>query len=178
MNRMVSRTLALGLLTTALTVTHAAAPETFGKGVTLSQTTSLDALIKNPAQYEGKTVRVEGIVTSVCTEMGCWMALGSRNAAGTPTMMVKVDDGVIVFPVSAKGKRAAAQGIVQRVGGHDAGHDAAHPAGHDADHDAAHAGGHDASHGDAAAAAKEHAAAEHMAQPSAWQIKATGALVY
>jgi len=86
-----------------------------------------------------------------------------------------------VFPVSAKGKRAAAQGVVQRVGGpteakasHDASHDVAHPAGHDA----AHATGHDAGHGDAAAAAKEHAAAEHMAQPSPWQIKATGALIY
>jgi hypothetical protein len=181
---MMSGTLVLALLTAALTVARAAAPETFGKGVTLPQTTSLDALIKNPAQYEGKTVRVEGIVTSVCTEMGCWMALGTRNAAGTPTMRIKVDDGVIVFPVSAKGKRAAAQGVVQRVGAateshaHDAGHGAAHPAGHDAGHDTAHPAGHDASHGDAAAAAKEHAAAEHMGEASPWQIKATGAVVY
>ena len=164
-----SRLLAVACLTVVTTasavhITLALAPEKFGAGVTISQVTSLDAVIKTPAKFEGKTVRVEGVVTSVCEEMGCWMGLAAKDAKGEPTMMIKVDDGVIVFPVSAKGKRAAAQGVVQRVGAMS--HDAGHGAGHDA-HDAR------SDH-----AAQEHAHAEHMAAASQWQIKATGALIY
>lgn len=134
-----------------------AAPETFGTGVTASEVTPLARLIERPAQFEGKTVRVEGVVTGVCTAMGCWMALAPEGAAAarspSATMMLKVDDGVIVFPVSAKGRRAAAQGVVQRVGGGDH---------HDRE------------------AAREHAKQEGRPAESAanWQIKATGAVVY
>jgi len=165
---MTSRLVAVLCLTlvtgfSAAFTTRALAPEKFGAGVTLSQVTPLDAVIKTPEKYDGRTVRVEGVITSVCEEMGCWMALGTKAAKGEPTLMIKVDDGVIVFPVSAKGKRAAAQGVVQRIGAmsHDAGHAA--PDAHDAraDH-----------------AAQEHAHAEHMAAASSWQIKATGALIY
>ena len=172
-----SRFMAVACLTVAISVSgvlaaRALAPEKFGAGVTISQVTPLDAVIKTPETFDGRTVRVEGVVTSVCEEMGCWMALGTKDAKGAPTMMIKVDDGVIVFPVSAKGKRAAAQGVVQRVGAmsHDPGHGAG--AGHDADHD----GVHGAPGGDHAA--QEHAPSEHMASASQWQIKATGALIY
>jgi hypothetical protein len=78
------------------------------------------------------------------------MALTPDKAGDSSTLMIKVDDGVIVFPVSAKGKRAAAQGVVQRVGG---------------DHE---------SH----SAAAEHAKAQGKETPVSWQVKATGAVVY
>ena len=32
------------------------------------------------------------------------------------TVLIKVDDGVIIFPVSAKDRRAVAQGVVERIG--------------------------------------------------------------
>jgi Domain of unknown function (DUF4920) len=148
------KTLVLALViaaAAALAPARAAAPATYGKGVTLATTTPLDRLLKDPAPFEGKTVRVEGVVTAVCTEMGCWMALGTKDAAGVPTMMIKVEDGVIVFPVSAKGKKAAAQGVVQRVGG-----------------------------GEASEAAREKALADPSAKKTAdsWLIQATGAIVY
>jgi hypothetical protein len=132
---------------------HAA--DTFGAGVTAAEVTPLSTVIARPADYEGKTIRVDGVVTAVCTHMGCWMAL-APDASGAPasaadTMMIKVDDGVIVFPVSAKGKRASAQGVVQKVGGDAEGQ----------------------------SAAREHAAAGGQSeQPASWQIKATGAVVY
>ena len=53
----------------------AAGAETFGKGVSLNEATPLSSLLAAPSNYEGKTVRVEGVVTSVCEEMGCWLAL-------------------------------------------------------------------------------------------------------
>jgi hypothetical protein len=128
-----------------------AAAETFGAGVTLKETTSLDRLISNPAALEGKTVKVEGVVTSVCTHMGCWMALAVKDAPNVKTLLVKVDDGVIVFPVTAKGRKAAAQGVIERV----------------------------ANDAEGQAAAQEHAKAEKReSAATSWQLKATGAIVY
>ena len=145
---------ALMIGTLARGSTSGAALETFGKGVTLKETTPLDQLLTQPSRFEGKTLRVEGVVTAVCAEMGCWMALAVKDAPGVPTMMIKVDDGVIVFPVKAKGRRAAAEGVVQRVG----------------------AGGNEANE-----AAREKAAAAPAAKPGAadaWLLKATGAILY
>jgi hypothetical protein len=66
---------------------------------------------------------------------------------------LKVDDGVIVFPVTAKGHRAVAEGVVERVG----------------------------ASGDSHEAAAEHAkhSPSSLSETSRhWQVKATGALVY
>src|SRR5687768_3946521 len=99
-------------------VTRAA--ETFGTAPTVSDATPIAQLLAKPADFQGKTVRVEGIVTGVCTMMGCWMALAPADAPKGPAILIKVDDGVIVFPASARGKRATAQGVVERVGSADA----------------------------------------------------------
>ena len=147
---MIRRFVALTILAIATVPIAAAAPESFGTGVSLKDTTPIDRIIARPSDFEGKTVRVEGTISAVCTEMGCWMALAPDQAKDGSTLMIKVDDGVITFPVSAKGKRAAAQGVVQSVGG---------------DHE---------SH----SAAAEHARAQGKEAPVAYQIKATGAIVY
>jgi hypothetical protein len=142
--------IALAIVPVAVASIAAAAPERFGTGVSLKEATPIERLIARPSEFEGKTVRVEGTISAVCTEMGCWMALAPDAAKDGSTLMIKVDDGVITFPVSAKGKRAAAQGVVQRVGG---------------DHE---------SH----SAAAEHAKAQGKDAQVAWQVKATGAIVY
>ena len=130
--------------------------ETFGAAPTVSEVTPIPQLLAKPAEFQGKTVRVEGIVTGVCTMMGCWMALAPADAPKGQAILIKVDDGVIVFPASARGKRATAQGVVERVGAGDA-------EGHEAH--------------------REHAEHEKRPAPEAtetarWQIKATGAIVY
>jgi hypothetical protein len=61
-----------------------------------------------------------------------------------------VDDGVIVFPVSAKGRRAEAEGVVERVGAGDA---------------------------EGKEAAGEHAAHTKQAV-QVWHLKTTGAIVH
>jgi hypothetical protein len=95
----------------------ASADETFGGGVTLKDATPIARLIDRPAEFEGKTVRVEGVVTEVCTAMGCWMALAPA-AGQNQTVLIQVEhDGKIVFPLSARGKRAAAQGVVEKIAG-------------------------------------------------------------
>ena len=64
-------------------------------------------------QPMGKTVKVEGLVTAVCPKRGCWMELASDKEF--QTVKVKVDDGVMVFPLDAKGKVATAEGVFTRI---------------------------------------------------------------
>ncbi len=149
-----SLALAAALLVLPLSASQ---PQTFGAGVTLDEVTPIARLLTQPADFEGKTVRVEGVVTAVCEHKGCWMALAPETSSASGeagTVRLKVDDDVIVFPVSAKGKKAAAQGVVQRVATTD---------------------------GEGREAAAEHARVEGKTQSAnarAWQIKATGAVVY
>ena len=42
---------------------------------------------------------------------GCWMELSETKSGSS--LRVKVDDGVIVFPVTAKGKLAVAEGVFE-----------------------------------------------------------------
>jgi hypothetical protein len=91
-------------------------PQKYGAGVSIEAVTPLNAIIEKPAEFAGKTVRVEGTVTAVCTHEGCWMTLAPEGQTDAPTLRLKVDDGVIVFPVTAIGKKAVAQGVVEQAG--------------------------------------------------------------
>jgi hypothetical protein len=124
-----------------------AADTTFGTGVTLTEATKIEAILAKPADYVGKTVRVDGVATAVCAHMGCWMAVAPAHDPSGPTVRLKVEDGVIVFPVSAKGKRVSAQGVFEAVGG-----------------------------GDSKDAAGEHARVDAKASQQ-YHLKATGAVV-
>ena len=132
---------------------------TYGTGVKLTTVTKVADLLASPDQYLGKHVRVDGTVKAVCQNMGCWIQIADDEKS--EGIQFKVDDGVIVFPKDAKGKRASAEGTFERL-----------PA-----------------EGEAAAAdVKEHAdhAKEHAeqakdaaaAKPPAFRIKATGAVIY
>ena len=127
--------------------------ETFGTAPTVPEATPIAQLLAKPADFQGKTVRVEGVVTGVCTMMGCWMALAPTDAPKGPAILIKVDDGVIVFPTSARGKRATAQGVVERVG---TTRRARKPP----------------------ASMRSTRAVARPIAPTTWQIKATGAIVY
>ncbi len=83
----------------------------YGSGVTLSETTAVAAILDQPAAFTGKEVRVAGEVKEVCEMAGCWMEL--KAGEGERSLKVKVKDGDIVFPVTARGKQAVAQGKVE-----------------------------------------------------------------
>ncbi len=137
--------------------------ETFGAAPTVKDATPIAQLLAKPADFQGKTVRVEGIVTDVCTMMGCWMGIAPTDAPKGPAVLIKVDDGVIVFPTSARGKRATAQGVMERVGAADKeGQEAAREHAEHAEH-ADHA---------------RRAPVPRREETTSWQIKATGAIVY
>lgn len=131
------------------TLAFAAEETKLGAGVTLKTATPIAALVEKPADYVGKTVRVDGVATAVCEEMGCWMAVAPENDPTGKTVRLKVEDGVITFPVTAKGKKVSAEGVFEAIGASD--EHANEAAGEHAKHDAA--------------ASKK------------YQIKATGALI-
>lgn len=113
------------LVGVALVSLYARAEESFGKGVTLAEVTSIQKLYEHPDEFVGKTIRVDGVVDAVCEDMGCWMALADI-ADGSKIVRLKVEDGVIVFPISAKGKAASAEGVFEKIAATDAeGHEAA-----------------------------------------------------
>ena len=135
----------------AMMLNGSVADETkLGAGVTLSDSTAIAEVVKSPQDFVGKTIRVDGVATAVCQEMGCWLAVSESDKPGAPTVRLKVeDDGAIVFPMSAKGKKVSAQGTFEAIGGTD-------------------------EHG--SSAASEHASQDPKASKD-YQIKATGALI-
>ena len=50
------------------------AGEQFGEAVTLTEATSLSAILSDPAAHDGSTVRVEGEIQTECPT-GCWFNL-------------------------------------------------------------------------------------------------------
>ena len=100
-----------------LVVPVAAGDTRLGTGVTLKEATPITSITAKPADFVGKTIRVDGVATAVCTHMGCWMAIAPEGQLDAPTVRLKVEDGVIVFPVSAKGKKVSAEGVFEEVKG-------------------------------------------------------------
>jgi hypothetical protein len=84
--------------------------EPYGEPLTLTTLTPIPDIVAAPEQYVGERVLVEGMVVDVCNTQGCWMEVESGDAQ----IQVKVDDGVIVFPMSAKGRTALVEGLVER----------------------------------------------------------------
>jgi hypothetical protein len=85
--------------------------EKLGKPLTMDQQTAIADLGARPEQYVGKIVQVKGRVTEVCEKMGCWMNLED----GGKTVRIKVKDGEIMFPKTAPGKLAIAEGKFSRL---------------------------------------------------------------
>lgn len=82
----------------------------YGEGITLENKTPISEILSNPEDFEGKVVLVEGIVDDVCAHQGCWLTL--KGEAEGEVIKVKVNDGEIIFPQEAKGKKAVVEGEV------------------------------------------------------------------
>jgi len=82
----------------------------YGKDLTIKKKTSIADILQNPEKYDGKRVLVEGEITEVCQNMGCWIKITDKTVE--ETMLFKVDDGVIEFPKDGKGKAVKGEGIV------------------------------------------------------------------
>ena len=95
------------LLTTAVSF----ADTKLGKPLTLAQPVAVASLMASPDPSVGKVVQVKGKISEVCEKMGCWMQL----VDGDKTVRIKVNDGEIVFPKTALGKVAVAEGTLKKT---------------------------------------------------------------
>ncbi|MEZ6037277.1 MAG: DUF4920 domain-containing protein [Planctomycetota bacterium] len=87
-----------------------AACDQFGDGVKAGAApTSLDEVMKDPAKFAGKPIRVTGPITDVCQTKGCWMTLG-KPAAGQPPFLVKFKDYAFFVPKDAAGRDTVIEG--------------------------------------------------------------------
>ncbi|MGD8320593.1 MAG: DUF4920 domain-containing protein [Gemmatimonadota bacterium] len=85
----------------------------YGEAITLTEVTPVSTILDDPDAWVGRRVLVQGMVVAVCEMKGCWMDIASDR--DYEKIQIKVDDGVIVFPLSAKGKSALVEGVVERL---------------------------------------------------------------
>ena len=107
MRRTIASALVLALVGT---IGLSAAVKKYGKPLTLKETTKISDIFAKPEAFNGKTVKVQGPIVDVCSEKGCWIAVGSDKEF--QSIRFKVDDGVIVFPMDAKGLTATVEGVI------------------------------------------------------------------
>ncbi len=101
--------LSLYLSTSAL-----AADKVFGERPNLKDTVKISQILDAPEKYLGKVIQVEGIVMDVCPMRGCWMKVKSDRKK--ENLFIKVNDGEMVFPMSARGKNTVIKGkLVKQV---------------------------------------------------------------
>ena len=107
MSRFATASVAIAL---TLTVGLSAAVKKYGKPLTLKDTTRISDIYAQPDKYKNQRVKVKGPIVDVCEEMGCWLAIASDK--DFQSIRFKVDDGVIVFPMEAKGLTATVEGVI------------------------------------------------------------------
>ncbi|MBC8367113.1 DUF4920 domain-containing protein [bacterium] len=89
-----------------------------GAEMTIAEATALAELGNKPAEFVGKTMRLEGEVVAVCQGTGCWVELSDE--AGNKFYARSMDESIL-FPTDCTGKKAVVQGTVIAIppAGHD-----------------------------------------------------------
>jgi hypothetical protein len=105
-----ARSLVLAAVAFLAAPAGAATPALYGEALTVTEPTPIAAILAAPGDYAGRLVRVEGKVSGVCAMAGCWLEIADEERRA---IRIKVEDGVIVFPEDAAGRRAVAQGKVR-----------------------------------------------------------------
>ncbi|MEI6858756.1 MAG: DUF4920 domain-containing protein [Shewanella sp.] len=85
----------------------------FGEGVKRELLIPVSTLMADPERYLDKNVTIKGTIVGVCEKRGCWMSIASDERF--QTLKIKVKDGEMVFPLSARGKEALATGKLQAL---------------------------------------------------------------
>ena len=84
-----------------------------GNPITLNNTTPISHILNTPLEFLGDTVLVSGTIIEVCKKRGCWMEIASDEEF--QSIRIKVKDGEIIFPLSAKGSDTLVQGVVEQL---------------------------------------------------------------
>lgn len=74
-----------------------------------SKKVSLAKVLKDPSKFEGKTIRVEGVIVRSCKTEGCWAELAP--SADAKSVRVKMKDHAFFIPLKSAGAMARAEGV-------------------------------------------------------------------
>ena len=85
----------------------------YGNPISTKEAFNVDELLSVAQDKIGKQVVLHGLINEVCPMRGCWLKLVDKN--GNSGIRVKVTDGEIVFPLSAKGKNVIAEGVLAKL---------------------------------------------------------------
>lgn len=105
----------IAILCLLLTIVLLATPvfaKNFGAQLIQKEATPISAIMENPDSYLGKPIQVKGLVVEVCAARGCWISIAGDKPF--ESLRFKVDDGVMVFPMTARGKVATVEGVLQK----------------------------------------------------------------
>lgn len=80
----------------------------FGEPIELKESLKISNILENPGDYMNGLIRVEGTIIGVCAHMGCWMEIAGDEPF--TKIRIKVNDGDMVFPLTAKGQNAIIEG--------------------------------------------------------------------
>lgn len=87
-------------------------------GVTLDTSTPIAEILGNTEAFEGKTIRIDGIIVEVCSSRGCYVML--QDPEGNK-LNLKVVDGELDFRELVKtGQYAVGEGVFTTEGEHGA----------------------------------------------------------
>ena len=92
--------LLVGLAACSKTADEAVLWDTFGGEVTDGDFMTVAQVVGAKEEHDGKTVRVEGAVESVCKKKGCWMMM----RAGDDEIRVKFKDYAFFVPLDCEGR--------------------------------------------------------------------------
>jgi hypothetical protein len=86
--------------------------DAYGAALTVSDITPLADILADPEAYVGQQLHVRGTVVDVCEKRGCWIEIGAGEGE---KLRFKVEDGEMVFPMSAKGSVVDAEGVWTKI---------------------------------------------------------------
>ena len=105
---MFTKYLVTAVIACSMFFTVQAAQNQFGETVNSDDVIKVSTVLATPDSYVDKQIVIKGIVTNVCSKRGCWMTVQSDQRF--QELFVKVRDGEMVFPMSARGKDALIKG--------------------------------------------------------------------
>lgn len=80
-----------------------------GAAIGKSKKVSINSVLKDPAKYAGKTVRVEGVIVRSCKMEGCWAELAQNK--DSKSVRVKFKDHAFFIPLQSAGAKTRAEGV-------------------------------------------------------------------
>jgi len=84
-----------------------------GDALKLEKATNVSTLLESPDSFIDERVQISGTIVDVCAHRGCWIEMSGDQPF--QSIIVKVNDGEIVFPLTAKGHQANVEGIFEKL---------------------------------------------------------------